>query len=639
LLKTKSKMREAGRAKDESYNKRCYNKQTQNAFIGSMKKFVLLVFSLLPLIGICQPEFNNYGGSVYVQRGALIEVQGNFVNDNSSTNGQFKNDGILEVQGNFQNNANAIFSTYNDNTSTDRAVKFVGSGTQEIIGNMDSVGVTSFYNLIIDKENSTDAVELHADIAVQGSLVFGTSNYTTTYNPSAAYTAYNRKGFMKTFTDSAEFALNIINGNTDAIAGYPDMLINAAPTTGYVLTSGTRGSANGGLQRQISNIASYDFPIGTTEHGFNATRLNFVTIPAGGGYVKGKFNDGSDNVDGSVGTITQECIGCTPQNPVPDNDGYNRYFASNPCNANAPQWIALQDAILFHGYWSFAANANDRSYIYSIESFPNSYTMRGNITDTWRTLIYPGSYDFNPSGAGIDWNSYIDSVSTITDLLEYSLNTGNCYTGSGVPGGIYTGFGHFGMKKSEADDALPVKLIYITAAPAVQAILVSWATALEINNNGFELQRSNDGVNFTRIGWVDGHDNSTVQQTYSYNDANVVAGTVYYYRLKQIDNNGDSTLSNIVSAEITGGAAVTVSELMPNPANNATRFVLNTAVSQDINVKLYNMAGQLVSNQPFAINAGNNVVNLNIQSLGSGDYSAIIEAGDKSFHKMLIISN
>jgi hypothetical protein len=620
------------------------DKHTRNHYFDSinmntMNKLILLFLAILPpSLGFCQYEFNNKGANIYVQTGALIEVQGNFVNDNGSSNGAVKNDGIIEVQGNFQNNTNATFGVSSDNTSKDRAVKFVGSGTQEIIGNMNTPGTSSFYNVVVDKTTGTDAVEMHSDISVEGSLVFGAGVNTTTYNPSLAGTTHNGKGFVKTYTDSSEFNLNITNGNTDAIAGYPAMAMNGAPTTAYVLTSGNRGSASGGLQRQIATAQSYDFPIGTIEHGFNAVRMNFVTVPAGGGLVKGKFNDGSDNPSGSVGTITQQCIGCTPQNPTPDNNGYNRYFSTNPCNANAPQWVVLQDAIVNHGYWSFTSATNQRSYSYSVEVFPNGYTMEGNLTDTWRTLFQGGSYGYNPSAAAVDWNSYIDSVSAITDLLEYSLNTGTCYTGSGVPGGIYTGFGHFGLKKSQSDNALPVKLISVNATPAGESIQVSWATALEINNNGFEVQRSTDGVTFTKIAWVAGHDNSTVQENYSYNDVDVQANTVYYYRLNQIDNNGNSTLSYTVSAEVTGGASVSISELMPNPASASTRFVMSTTASQDITVKMYNMVGQLVSNQPFSLNAGDNTINLNVQSLTSGSYSAIIEAGGKSFSKMLVVS-
>jgi Secretion system C-terminal sorting domain len=605
-----------------------------------MNKLLILIIALIPGIGFAQTAFLNEGGQVYIQKGALLSVQGDFSNQNKGTiTGSVQNDGIIEVSGNFNNAAGSVFTVYNDNTSTDRAVKFIGSGTQTISGSMNTSDSASFYNMVIDKTSSASAVQMSTDIAVAGSLVFGTSTLTSTYNPSNLYTDNEKKGVVLTYIGSNEYSLNVTNGKTDAIAGYPAMAMNESPTTGFILTSGTRGTANGGLQRHIASATSYEYPIGTVEHGFNAIRMNFTSVPAGGGMVKGKFNDGSDNPNGAVGTINQQCVSCTGSYQTPGNNGYNQYFASNPCNNDAPQWVVLQDAVTNHGYWSFGSADNNQNYKYSVEAFPNTYTASGNdATDIWRTLIYKSSYGFNPSASNVSWNEYIDSVSTANDMLEYSRNTGACYTGNGIPGGSYSGFGQFALKKSNNGDALPVKLLYVNAAPAGQQINVTWSTALEINNNGFEVERSTDGVNYTNLGFVQGHNNSTVTQSYAYADINAQANTVYYYRLNQIDNNGNSALSYVVSAEVTGGAALTISDPMPNPATSASRIMLNSTVSMDINVKIYSVMGQMVSNMPLTVNAGDNIINLEIAALNSGNYNAVIEAGNQTFIKSIIVT-
>ncbi len=180
--------------------------------------------------------------------------------------------------------------------------------------------------------------------------------------------------------------------------------------------------------------------------------------------------------------------------------------------------------------------------------------------------------------------------------------------------------------------------MYVNATPAGRQINVTWSTALEVNNNGFEVERSTDGVNFTNLGFVQGHNNSTVTQSYAYPDNNVMPNTVYYYRLNQIDNNGNSALSYVVSAEVTGGSALTISDPMPNPAISASRIVLNSTVSMDVNVKIYSMMGQLVSNMPLTVNAGDNTINLEIGALNSGNYNAVIEAGGQSFTKSIVIA-
>ena len=599
-----------------------------------MNKLITLLTALLPLATFSQ--LINKGGDIYTQKGALIHQQGAFINGNGATaNGSIKNDGIIEVDGDFENAANATFGVHTNAASTDRVVKFTGNGTQAIKGNMSSAN-SSFYNLVIDKALATDAVEMQTSVNVDGSLVFGTSTTTAAYTPSALYTNNNQKGLIKTYTDTAEYTLAVTNGDVNAIAGYSSLVINGAPTTAYVLTKGTRGSANGGLQRNITSATSYVFPIGTATNGFNAVRINFSNIPAGGGNVIGKFNDGTDGANGAAGTIALQYDAYNGNGYV--NPGYNRYFAANPCNNNAPQWLILEDAIVDHGYWSFASNANNRDYKYMVETFPNSFNNSGITSlDVIRTVKYDGAYGFNPSAA--TWNNFIDSVSTINDLLTYSKNAG-CYTEAGIPGGIYTGLAHFSLKGARTSNALPVELLSLKAEPKQSTIEVSWATALELNNRGFEVKRSEDGVNFTTIGWVDGNNNSTVERSYAFTDNHVQANTVYYYRLNQIDNDGAHTESYIVSAAINGGANnVVVSDPMPNPAHNASSLVVTASVSQPVTVKLFDMIGQIVSTDAFTLQAGDNTLSMNIQNFAAGTYNAVLYTADKTFSKKLIVSN
>lgn len=606
-----------------------------------MNKQLIILFSLaMPFFMQAQRGGVIVSGSeIYIQKGALVHVDGDFVNDAS----QIKNDGIIELKGDFETKDSGTLSVYNDNSSKDRAVKFIGSGPQAIKGNVNTAGTSSFYNLVIDKANATDTVTMDAAVTVEGSLIFGTGT-TGTYQPTDAYTANNQKGLLNTYDANGEYTLNITNGNTDAIAGYPAMAINGAPTTGFILTKGDRGTAEGGVSRMVAGATAYEYPIGTVENGYNAVRMNFNNIPAGGGMVKGKFNDGTDNAGGYVGSLSQQCIGCTADNPTPNNNGYNRYFATNPCNNNSAQWFIMNDAITQHGYWSFAGDgANDAKYSYVIETFPNSFNAQGDVnSEAMRTLKYTDSYGANPSTAGTNWTGQIDSVSTANDLLEYSRNTGDCYQGTGVPGGEYTGFGHFAMRMSSSGGALPVQLVYVKATPTQNnTINVSWQTALEINNSGFEVKRSTDGINFTTVGWVAGHNNSTVTNNYNYEDNTVTAGVVYYYQLNQVDNDGKATASNIVSADLDGNAdvaAVSVSEPMPNPARDYTHFNITSSVNTDISVKVYDMTGRLVTANNNTVSAGNSNITLSVEELTTGQYTAVIEANGKNYAKKLVVS-
>ncbi len=405
-----------------------------------MKKLLHLTIALIPAISFAQNEFIN-GGDLYLQKGALLHVEGSFTNDQ----GTVKNDGIIEIDGDFENRVGSVFGTHTDVMSKERAVKFTGSGIQTIKGDFTN---SPFYNLVIDKASATSEVVMQTPVSVTGSLIFGTNTVAATYASNTPQTNHNNKGMLKTYSGSTEYLLSIKNGASDAIAGAAAMSINDNPTTAYILTKGNRGSSEGGVERRIRKTTAYDFPIGTEENGFNGVRVNFKTIPAGGGFVRGKFNDGTDNMNGFAGVITQQCTGCTTGNPSPDDRGYSNYFSASPCSGS-PAWFTASNSITDHGYWSFAADTNEKSYTYVVETFPNSFSNANASVDLMRTIKYDAAYGYNPSAEV--WNGFMDSVSASTDLLQYSRNSGTCYNGDGVPGGIYAGMNtHFSMSSGSS---------------------------------------------------------------------------------------------------------------------------------------------------------------------------------------------
>ncbi|MDW8419986.1 MAG: T9SS type A sorting domain-containing protein [Chitinophagales bacterium] len=585
-------------------------------------------------VSFAQNEFYNRGSDVYLQKGALIHVQGEMINDNGITTGRVFNDGIIEIKTDLENKTGSEFKVGADATSTDRAVKFVGNGNQKIKGSFNTPGTASFYNLVIDKATTTDTVELLTNAVVEGSLVFTTTTTTTTYNPSGAYTNNGNKGLLKTYDSSNEYLLRVTNGNTDAIKGYPSLVLDGNPTTGFILTKGTKASNAGGLERQISSAATYVYPIGTHENGFNAIAIHFNSIPTGGAQVKGKFVDGTSNPAGYVGNITNTCAGCNgfPQ----QHDGYNRYFPINPCNGGTDQWFILNNSILDHGYWSFEATGT--GYEYWIEAFANSYTrVTADPTNPFRLLRYPGAYNYDPSGATVDWGNEVNSIVDIMDLLTYSANMG-CYTGNGVPGGRYTSFSHFGLGSATGGGALPVELLYLTAEPVNnQYIQVKWATSLEIDNKGFEVWRSTDAQNFTQIGWVDGHGNSTVMHTYTHDDMNVQPNVVYYYKLRQIDFDGTATETYIVSAMITSDGSLVIGDFVPNPSGNQTHIAVYAPQSGSVEYKLYDAIGRIVMEEKVNIQPGHNLLNFEVSNLAEGTYNAAILYGNQYHTRRLVV--
>lgn len=93
---------------------------------------------------------------------------------------------------------------------------------------------------------------------------------------------------------------------------------------------------------------------------------------------------------------------------------------------------------------------------------------------------------------------------------------------------------------------VPVELASFSANFKNNGVELSWTTASETNIFGFDVERSSDQINFDRIGFVRGHQTAAISRQYSFIDNKITSGN-YYYRLKQIDNDGSFQYSEILS--------------------------------------------------------------------------------------------
>ena len=180
---------------------------------------------------------------------------------------------------------------------------------------------------------------------------------------------------------------------------------------------------------------------------------------------------------------------------------------------------------------------------------------------------------------------------------------------------------------------IPVTLLSFDAKGNGKNILLNWSTATEINNKGFVIERSTNGTDFEKIGWMDGKGNSSQQVNYSYIDNYVQPDVVYYYRLRQTDTDNREKLSAIRSARIKGsGIIVTMS---PNPASDQLK-VFVSGMSGTVNINLVNAEGQLIRswNQ---LNATSAPAKLDITGISSGMYLLQVFTAQSTTVEKLII--
>jgi hypothetical protein len=138
--------------------------------------------------------------------------------------------------------------------------------------------------------------------------------------------------------------------------------------------------------------------------------------------------------------------------------------------------------------------------------------------------------------------------------------------------------------------SLPIELTSFKGKNNGNQNFLTWATASETQNKGFDIERSTDGSRFEKIGFVAGHGTTSQTQRYTFNDDKSPNG-IAYYRLKQLDYDGRFEYSKIVAIAQKGDNAVSV---FPNPSNGV--FTLSGLENiEDEQISIVNSIGQNIA--------------------------------------------
>ncbi|MFO7524738.1 MAG: T9SS type A sorting domain-containing protein [Ignavibacteriaceae bacterium] len=184
---------------------------------------------------------------------------------------------------------------------------------------------------------------------------------------------------------------------------------------------------------------------------------------------------------------------------------------------------------------------------------------------------------------------------------------------------------------------IPVELTSFTASVVNRKVNLTWTTASELNNHGFEIQRSSNGE-FYNIGFVPGAGTTTDEKSYSFIDDNVTYG-VYTYRLKQVDFDGSFAYSKTVEVDVTTPLNFELAQNYPNPFNPATVIEYSIASPANVTLTVFTILGEQVAvlvNNQFT-EAGKYAVQFNASGLASGAYIYRLQAGEfVSTKKMLL---
>jgi Domain of unknown function (DUF4082)/Bacterial Ig-like domain/Bacterial Ig domain len=185
---------------------------------------------------------------------------------------------------------------------------------------------------------------------------------------------------------------------------------------------------------------------------------------------------------------------------------------------------------------------------------------------------------------------------------------------------------------------LPITLLNFTATKVNDDAQLNWATSMESNNKGFEVQRSTDNSSWTTLGFVAGAGNSQTEKDYQYVDKELPAGT-YYYRLQQVDFDGHSTYSNVQQLTFNDGFALALMQNRPNPFNTNTTVDIVIPRGCQVQLMLYDQMGRPLQQLMNEYKSpGTYSIQVNRNGLSSGIYYYKMNAlGQTIVRKMTIL--
>jgi hypothetical protein len=179
-----------------------------------------------------------------------------------------------------------------------------------------------------------------------------------------------------------------------------------------------------------------------------------------------------------------------------------------------------------------------------------------------------------------------------------------------------TSFSPFSVS-SDLARPLPVTLVSFDAKRVGDVVNCAWVTATEKDNDHFDLERSLNGHAFSKLGTIKGAVTSSSRRIYSLQDQQP-AVTTAYYRLRQVDTNGQSTYSPVVVVQgRTSALAVTVA---PNPTTGPIALALTVAEATTIQGTVSTLLGNEVLHFAQPVSAGTQALTLDLSSQPAGMY-------------------
>ncbi|MDH3649512.1 MAG: T9SS type A sorting domain-containing protein, partial [Saprospiraceae bacterium] len=273
-----------------------------------------------------------------------------------------------------------------------------------------------------------------------------------------------------------------------------------------------------------------------------------------------------------------------------------------------------------------------------LDSIPELFPFRSTMTKTWygqQGLYFfenlnPGHYfvEFIPDNnqlftlyqAGTDKNidSDVDPATGMSSLIVISEGEVNIAVDAGLT----------------SLRVLPVELSYFDGRSEDCINTLRWATSFELDNEGFVVERSADGVDFTTIGQLSSKGNTSVGFEYFFTDRDPYLES--FYRLQQRDADGTFSISQIIKINQQCHGVIQYVEIFPNPVKDKFTLSYDLSENEDVDFRIYNHLGQVLEQWKSRKSPGLHRDEIDLSNMPNGLYWIQIATGQKPVQKSVI---
>jgi uncharacterized delta-60 repeat protein len=198
----------------------------------------------------------------------------------------------------------------------------------------------------------------------------------------------------------------------------------------------------------------------------------------------------------------------------------------------------------------------------------------------------------------------------VSNDIGYDIDLGANYI---MFGGV-SGSGLASARLITSTSALPVHLISFTAYKLSRTVTLNWQSATERDVKSFEIERSSDGIHFSKIGSLAAAGSSNSIKSYSFEDQ--LPGTVNFYRLKTVNFNNSVEYDRIIVVRFEGNTSL---QAFPNPVQSN----LNLQITQPrgvLNLQLFDISGRLVKTCQLQSNGSTLSTYIDVSDVKKGIY-------------------